>query len=69
MIASIVTGSFVVEKVFGVPGIGKLFTESIINRDYTMIMGITTFFAVFLVITVLVVDLAYVLIDPRIKYE
>jgi len=69
MIASIVTGSFVVEKVFGIPGIGKLFTESIINRDYTMIMGITTFFAVFLVITVLIVDLAYVLIDPRIKYE
>ncbi len=69
MIASIVTGSFVIEKVFGIPGIGKLFTESIINRDYTMIMGITTFFAVFLVITVLVVDVAYVLIDPRIKYE
>lgn len=69
MIASIVTGSFVVEKVFGIPGIGKLFTESIINRDYTLIMGITTFFAVFLVFTVLVVDIAYVLIDPRIKYE
>lgn len=69
MIASIVTGSFVIEKVFGIPGIGKLFTESIINRDYTLIMGITTFFAVFLVITVLVVDVAYVLIDPRIKYE
>lgn len=69
MIASILTGSFVVEKVFGIPGIGKLFTESIINRDYTMIMGITTFFAVFLVITVLIVDIAYVLVDPRIKYE
>ncbi len=69
MVASIVTGSFVVEKVFGIPGIGKLFTESIINRDYTLIMGITSFFATFLVITVLVVDIAYVLIDPRIKFE
>ncbi len=69
MIASILTGSFVIEKVFGIPGIGSLFTISILNRDYTLIMGTTVFFAIFLVLTVLVVDILYVFIDPRIKYE
>lgn len=69
MFAALITGSFVVEKVFGIPGIGNLFTNSILNRDYTLIMGITVFFSVLLVICVLVVDVLYVLIDPRIKYE
>lgn len=69
MVASIVTGSFVIEKVFGIPGVGSLFTNSIINRDYPLIMGITVFFAVLLVIAVLIVDFIYVLIDPRIKLE
>lgn len=69
MVAGIVTGSFVVEKVFGMPGIGYLFTESILNRDYTVIMGITVFFSVLLIVSILVVDMAYVLIDPRIKYD
>lgn len=67
--AALITGSFVVEKVFSVPGIGSLFTNSILNRDYTMIMGITVFFAILLVTCVLVVDIIYVLIDPRIKYD
>ena len=57
------------EKVFGVPGIGNLFTSSILNRDYTMIMGITVFFALLLVICTLALDILYVMIDPRIKYE
>ena len=69
MFAALITGSFVVEKVFGIPGIGHLFTNSILNRDYTLIMGITVFFAVILVICILVVDILYVLIDPRIKYQ
>ena len=69
MVASIVTGSFVIEKVFGIPGIGSLFTVSIMNRDYPLIMGITVFFAILLVIAVLLVDFVYVLIDPRIKLE
>ena len=67
--ASIVTGSFVIEKVFGIPGIGNLFTNSIINRDYPLIMGITVFFAVLLVLSVLIVDIVYMLVDPRIKFE
>lgn len=69
MIASVLTGSFVAEKVFGISGIGQLFTTSILSRDYTLIMGVTVFFAVFLVIAVLVVDIVYVFIDPRIKLE
>lgn len=69
MIAGILTGSFVAEKVFGINGIGQLFTTSITDRDYSMIMGITVFYAVFLVIAVLLVDILYVIIDPRIKYE
>ncbi len=69
MIASLITGSFVVEKVFGIAGIGSLFTTSITNRDYTLIMGITVFFGVFIVIATLLVDILYVFIDPRIKYD
>lgn len=69
MLAAILTGGFVAEKVFGVPGIGQLFTTSITSRDYTMIMGITVFYSVILIAAVLIVDIVYVIIDPRIKYE
>lgn len=69
MIAMVVTGSLVIEKVFGIPGIGSLFTSSVLTRDYTLIMGITVFFSVFLVFCTLVVDILYVFVDPRIKYE
>ncbi|MCI9241936.1 MAG: ABC transporter permease [Lawsonibacter sp.] len=69
MVAMVVTGSFVIEKVFGIPGIGSLFTSSVLSRDYTLIMGITVFFAVFLVFCTLVVDILYVFVDPRIKYD
>jgi oligopeptide transport system permease protein len=69
MIAGLITGSFVVEKVFGIAGIGSLFTTSITNRDYTLIMGITVFFGIFIVISTLLVDILYAFIDPRIKYD
>jgi len=69
MIAGLITGSFVVEKVFGIAGIGSLFTTSITNRDYTLIMGVTVFFGIFIVIANLIVDVLYVFIDPRIKYD
>ncbi len=68
MIAAILTGSFVIEKIFVIPGIGRHFVESVSNRDYTTIMGITVFYAVFYLIMVFVVDLAYTWIDPRIKF-
>ena len=68
-IASLLTGSFVIEKIFALPGMGKHFVTSITNRDYTTILGITIFYATFLIVMVFIVDLFYILIDPRIKYE
>ena len=67
--ASLLTGSFVIEKIFALPGMGKHFVTSITNRDYTTILGITIFYATFLIVMVFIVDLFYILIDPRIKYE
>ncbi len=67
MIAAILTGSFVIEKVFTIPGIGKYFVQSVSDRDYTMIIGTTVFYAVLYVVMVLLVDVAYSLIDPRIR--
>lgn len=67
MIASILTGSFVIEKIFAIPGMGKYFVESVTNRDYTVIMGITIFYAAIYIVMVFIVDIAYGLIDPRIK--
>ena len=69
MLAFIVTGSMVVEQIFAVPGIGRQFVSSIINRDYTMIMGTTIFLATLIVIMNLVSDLLYKAVDPRIEFE
>ncbi len=68
-IANLVTGSFVIEKIFALPGMGVHFVSSITNRDYTAIMGITIFYAAFLIAMVFIVDIFYCLIDPRISYE
>lgn len=65
--ASIITGSVVVERIFGIPGLGKYFVSSVSNRDYTLIMGIALFYGVLLMAARLITDFAYVLIDPRIK--
>lgn len=67
--AGILTGGFVIEKIFTIPGMGKFFVESINNRDYPLIMGVTVFYSALLVLMNLVVDLLYGIIDPRIKYE
>lgn len=69
LVASILTGSFVIEKIFSIPGLGSEFVDSIGNRDYTVILGVTIFFSAFLILCNLIVDLIYVLVDPRIKYE
>ncbi|WP_438351833.1 ABC transporter permease [Paenibacillus sp. FA6] len=68
MTANIITGSVVIEQIFGIGGIGKVFVESITNRDYTLIMGITIFYGVILMLARFVTDIAYVLIDPRITF-
>lgn len=66
MIAFILTGSLVVEQIFAVPGLGKYFVSSIINRDYTMIMGTTIFLAVIIIVMMLLSDIMYKLFDPRV---
>ncbi|TQR47046.1 ABC transporter permease [Paenibacillus popilliae] len=65
--AGIVTGSFIVEHIFGIGGLGKIFVMSITNRDYSLIMGITMFYGVILMAARFLTDLAYGVIDPRIK--
>lgn len=69
MIASILTGSMVVEKIFAVPGLGTKFVTSITNRDYPMIMGTTIFLATLVVIMTLISDILYKVVDPRIDFE
>lgn len=69
VVANLLTGSFVIEQIFALPGIGRHFVLSIINRDYTAIMGITIFYAAFLMIVIFIVDLVYLWLDPRIKYD
>lgn len=68
-IAAILTGSFVVERIFNIAGIGRYFVESVTNRDYTTFMAVTLLYAAFYVVMVLLVDVGYALIDPRIRFE
>lgn len=68
VVANLLTGSFVIEQIFALPGIGRHFVLSITNRDYTAIMGITIFYAAFLMLMILIVDLLYLVLDPRISY-
>ena len=68
-IAGLLTGSFVIEKIFAIPGLGVHFVNSVSQRDYTTIMGVTIFYATFLMAMIFIVDILYCLIDPRIKYE
>ncbi len=67
--ASILTGGFVAESVFNVPGLGRYFVSSISSRDYTMIMGVTIFYSALIVIMNLVCDILYKIVDPRIKLD
>jgi ABC-type dipeptide/oligopeptide/nickel transport system permease component len=69
LFAALVTGTFVAELIFGIPGMGKYFVTSITNRDYPVIMGTILLYAVFLVIANLIVDLTYAYLDPRIRYD
>ena len=66
-LAGLLMGSFVVEQIFALPGMGRFFVQSITNRDYTAIMGFTLFYAAVLILLVFVVDIIYCVIDPRIQ--
>lgn len=68
-IAGVLTGSFVIETMFGIPGLGKYYIGSIIDRDYTMVLGVTIFYAAFLILMMIIMDLVYALVDPKIKIE
>ena len=67
--ASILTGGFVAESVFNVPGLGRYFVSSISSRDYTMIMGVTIFYSALIILMNLVCDILYKIVDPRITLD
>lgn len=69
LFAALVTGTFVTETIFGIPGMGRYFVTSVTNRDYTVIMGTILLYAAFLVLANLFVDLVYAWLDPRIRYS
>jgi ABC-type dipeptide/oligopeptide/nickel transport system permease component len=66
-VAAVTTGGFVVESVFAIPGLGRYFVQAVQQLDYTVIMGLTVFYGSFLVLMVIVVDILYGLVDPRIR--
>lgn len=67
--AVLVTGSFIVESVFSVPGVGRMFVRAVAYRDYNVIMGMTLFYATAVVLINLAVDVAYAFVDPRVRYR
>jgi len=69
LVATLLTGTFVVERLFAIPGIGRDYTTSIGDRDYNIILGMTVFFGLFVIVCNLIVDLVYVIIDPRVRLE
>jgi oligopeptide transport system permease protein len=65
--ANVLVGSFIIEKIFGIPGLGQWFVNSVSNRDYTVIMGTTVFYSLILLLALLCVDILYRLVDPRMR--
>ncbi len=68
-VAAIITGSIVIEQIFSIPGIGRYFVQAALNRDYTLVMGVTIFFGVLIVLFNLMVDLLYGVLDPKVRYD
>jgi oligopeptide transport system permease protein len=68
-LAALVTGSFIIESLFSIPGIGRLFVQGVFQRDYGLIMGTVLFYAFAIAIINLAVDILYGMIDPRIRYD
>ncbi len=67
--ASLVTGSYIVETIFQIPGMGQYFITSVVDRDYPLVMGITLTYGVILILCNLAVDLSYGFIDPRVRLD
>ncbi len=68
-IAAILTGSVVVEQIFGIPGVGQFFIRGALNRDYTLVLGIVIFYATLVIVLNFIVDVLYGFFDPRIRYQ
>ena len=68
-VAQILTGSLVIEQIFGLPGIGRYFIQGAINRDYTLVMGVMICYAALVILLNLLADILYVLLDPRVSYK
>ena len=68
-IAQIITGSVVIEQIFSIPGIGRYFVQSSLNRDYTMVMGVTIFYGALVIFCNLVADMLYGVLDPKVRYD
>ena len=66
--AAVITGSVVIEQIFGVPGLGRYFVQGALNRDYTLVMGVVVFYGALIILFNLVVDLVYAWLDPKVKY-
>ncbi len=66
--AAVITGSVVIEQIFGVPGLGRFFVQGALNRDYTLVMGVVVFYGVLIIVFNFLVDLAYSWLDPKVKY-
>ncbi len=69
LLANILVGSFIIEKIFSIPGLGQWFVNSIANRDYSLIMGLILFYSFILLTAVFIIDLLYGLVDPRIRIK
>ncbi|PRR79592.1 ABC transporter permease [Clostridium vincentii] len=69
LIASILTGSFIVESIFAIPGLGNEFVSTVTNRDYSALLGVLVFYSTLIVVSNIIVDIMYVIVDPRIKLD
>jgi ABC-type dipeptide/oligopeptide/nickel transport system permease component len=67
--AALVTGTFIIESFFGINGLGKHFVQSVTNRDYTLLLGVTLLYSVFLLVANLMVDISYAWLDPRVRFD
>ena len=67
--AALLTGSVVIETIFGIPGVGRYFVQGALNRDYTLVMGTVIMIALFIIVFNLIVDLLYAVLDPRVRYD
>jgi oligopeptide transport system permease protein len=68
-VAGVITGSIVIETIFGLPGIGRAFVDGALNRDYTLVLGVTVLYGGLIVLFNLLADLAYSVLDPRVRYR